>query len=83
MIFSPGSAGTFMEVFEETALNHYLPIDKVCPMIFFGKRFWTETAPVFPFLNTMLANEQYNALKLSVTDDLFEVIETIEKARVS
>ena len=78
MIFSPGSAGTFMEVFEEAALNHYTTAQDACPMIFFGKSFWTQKTPFYPFLENLEKSGSYKNLKLAVTDDLFEVIRTIE-----
>ena len=78
MIFSPGSAGTFMEVFEKAALNHYETAEEACPMIFFGKAFWTQKAPFHPFLEKLEKTGSYKNLKLAVLDDLFEVIQTIE-----
>lgn len=78
MVFTPGSGGTFMEVFEEAALNHYATYDASCPMIFFGKTFWTQKAAFHPFLEKLIADGLYKNIKLSVTDDLFDVIQTVE-----
>ena len=78
MVFTPGSGGTFMEVFEEAALNHYATYDASCPMIFFGKTFWTRKAAFYPFLEKLIDDGLYKNIKLSVTDDLFDVIKTVE-----
>lgn len=78
MVFTPGSAGTLMEVFEEAALNHYATYESACPMIFLNRQFWTTSVPLYPFLEKLFENNTYKNIKLSVTDDLFEVIRTIE-----
>ncbi|MBO7173390.1 MAG: LOG family protein [Burkholderiaceae bacterium] len=78
MIFTPGSAGTLMEVFEEAALNHYATYDGACPMIFFNRPFWTKTTPLYPFLEKLIESGTYKNMKVSVTDDLFEVTRTID-----
>src|SRR5690625_6267727 len=48
VIFTPGSAGTSQEVFQEVTQNHYLTLGIASPMIFFDSHFWTEEWPVYP-----------------------------------
>ncbi|NOZ33687.1 MAG: hypothetical protein GXO80_00120 [Chlorobi bacterium] len=47
IIFSPGSAGTIQEIFQEITQNHYLSFGYASPMIFMNKKFWTEETPRF------------------------------------
>ncbi len=79
MVFTPGSAGTFMEIFEEAALNHYATYGSACPMIFMNERFWCEKTPMYPFLKKMISQGHYKNLDLMITDNLTDVIERIEQ----
>jgi hypothetical protein len=47
-------------------------------MIFVGKPFWTQKAAYHPFREELIADGLYKNIKLSVTDDLFDVIQTVE-----
>lgn len=76
VIFSPGSAGTIQEIFQDAAQNHYKTMGVVSPMIFFDKTYWTETKPVYPLMRELAAGYEYGEL-LSVTDDPDEVIRSI------
>lgn len=77
VIFSPGSAGTIQEVFMDAAQNHYGSFKVVSPMVFFGKRFWTEQNPVFPLLQHLAASKQYGDM-LSISDSPAEIVAFIE-----
>lgn len=73
IIFTPGSAGTVQEVFQDAVQNHYLTYDVNSPMIFLGVDFWTNQLPVFPLLQKMLHTGHYKNLLLTLTDDPDEV----------
>jgi predicted Rossmann-fold nucleotide-binding protein len=77
IIFSPGSAGTLQEIFQDAAQNHYAPEGESSPMIFFGKEFFTKEVPVYPLLESLLGKGRYHKLILSVTDDPQEAIRTL------
>lgn len=69
IIYTPGSAGTMQEIFQEAVQNHYLSFGLSSPMIFLGKQFWTEEIPVYPFIEDMVRRGKYKNLNLLLTDD--------------
>lgn len=77
IIFTPGSAGTMQEIFQDCVQNHYLTYDIASPMIFLGEEFWTQKIPVFPFLQMLSDTGRYNNMLLSLTDEPDEVIKII------
>lgn len=77
IIFTPGSAGTLQEVFQEAVQNHYLSFGFASPMIFLGTRFWNEEVPIYPLLNHLMETGKYKNLPLSLTDSEAEVVETL------
>ena len=42
IIYSPGSAGTMQEIFQDAAQNHYESFGYASPMVFFGKEFFSK-----------------------------------------
>ncbi|MBO5624192.1 MAG: hypothetical protein J5953_00195, partial [Prevotella sp.] len=75
IVFTPGSAGTMQEVFQEAVQNHYLSFGYASPMVFLGRKFWTEDIPVYPFLEQMMQEGRYKNLQLKLTDSSHEVVE--------
>lgn len=59
IIYTPGSAGTVQEVFQDTTQNHYETLGEYSPMVFLGRTFWTETLPVIPLLNKLGGSKRY------------------------
>ena len=78
-IYTPGSAGTLQEVFQEAVQNHYLSYGFSSPMIFLGKRFWTEEIPIYPLLESLMEAGKYRNLLLTLTDDIDEVVTTLQQ----
>ena len=76
-IYAPGSAGTLQEIFQEAVQNHYLSYGFASPMVFLGKRFWTEEIPVYPLLEHLMETGKYKNLLLTLTDDIDEVVATL------
>jgi len=74
IIYSPGSAGTMQEIFQDAVQNHYLSFELSSPMIFLGKQFWTEEMPVYPFLQGLMKSGRYKNLLLSIYDDSEEIV---------
>jgi predicted Rossmann-fold nucleotide-binding protein len=68
IIYSPGSAGTIQEVFQEITQNHYLSFGYASPMIFLNKQFWTEEAPVYSYISDLVQKKKLKNLILSVHD---------------
>ena len=78
IIYTPGSAGTLQEIFQEAVQNHYLTYGFASPMIFLGKRFWTEEIPVYPLLEHLMETGKYRNLLLTLTDDIDEAVATLQ-----
>lgn len=76
VIFSPGSAGTIQEIFQDACQNHYVTHGVVSPMVFLGKAYWTEDKPVYPLLEQLAQGHEY-ARWLSITDDVDAVVDAI------
>jgi predicted Rossmann-fold nucleotide-binding protein len=62
VVFTPGSAGTMQEVFQDATQNHYAVFGAVSPMVFLGTEFWQTTLPVEPLLRKLAADRPYAAL---------------------
>lgn len=77
IIYSPGSAGTLQEIFQDAAQNHYRTCGDPSPMVFLGVDYYTKEIPVYPLLVELLEKGRYNGLILSITDDKEKVIENI------
>ncbi|MCB9651304.1 MAG: hypothetical protein H6730_32620 [Deltaproteobacteria bacterium] len=77
VVFSPGSAGTIQEVFQDACQNHYETPGVASPMIFLGVEYWTRTKPVYPLLVALAEGKPY-AQWLRITDDPDEVVEVLE-----
>ncbi|MFP4101890.1 LOG family protein [Coleofasciculus sp.] len=82
VIYSPGSAGTIQEIFQDACQNHYNSFGVVSPMIFLGEDYWKCKKPVFPLLAQLAAGREYSSL-LAITDSVDEVIQQIEKFAVT
>lgn len=77
IIYSPGSAGTMQEIFQDAVQNHYLSFGYASPMVFLGKEFWTDEMPVYRLMEHLVEKGKYKNLLLSITDSIENVIETI------
>lgn len=79
VIFTPGSAGTMQEVFQDLAQNHYESYGYASPMIFLNKQFWTNERPVFPIIQLMSERGDLQNLNLGLYDTNEEVIAHIRR----
>ncbi|HET9140525.1 hypothetical protein, partial [Actinophytocola sp.] len=70
VIYTPGSAGTVQEVFQDYTQNHY---DTPAPMVFLGKDFWTTEVPAAPLVQ-QLARGRAAEHWILVTDDPAEAV---------
>jgi len=85
VIFSPGSAGTIQEVFQDTTQNFYASYNKnknatkfISPMIFFGVKAWTVDNPLWDFVSKLAIGKTYGDL-VSLTDDEKDIIKKISE----
>ena len=79
IIYSPGSAGTLQEIFQDAVQNHYLSFGYASPMVFLDSDYWTTQMPVYPLLEELLTKGRYKNLILSLSDDESDVIAEIRK----
>jgi predicted Rossmann-fold nucleotide-binding protein len=77
IVYTPGSAGTIQEIFQDAVQNHYLSFGFASPMIFMGKDYWTEELPIYPLLTSLVEKGKYVNLPLSLTDDPEEISSTL------
>jgi predicted Rossmann-fold nucleotide-binding protein len=78
VVFAPGSAGTIQEIFQDAAQNHYRSFGDPSPMVFFGRRYWTEEKPVYPLLAGLAAGHDYGEL-IAIADTVDEVIAALAR----
>ncbi len=76
VIFSPGSAGTVQEIFQDATQNHYASYGPPSPMVLLGSAYWTRRLPVWSVLDALSDGREYRDL-IFITDDEDEAIEAI------
>jgi predicted Rossmann-fold nucleotide-binding protein len=76
IVYSPGSAGTIQEVFQDACQNHYNTVGVVSPMLFLGRDFWTRVRPVYPLLEHLAKGQEY-ARYLKLTDSRAEIVQAL------
>ena len=77
IIYSPGSAGTMQEIFQDAVQNHYLSYGMASPMIFLGTQFWNYDMPIYPLLKHLVKKGKYHNLLLTLTDSNEEIIQVL------
>ncbi|MHA7628624.1 LOG family protein [Corallococcus sp. M7] len=76
VVYSPGSAGTVQEIFQDACQNHYNTVGVISPMLFLGREFWTQTRPVYPLLEHLARGQEY-ARHLLLTDSKEDIIQAL------
>ena len=74
IIFSPGSAGTIQEIFQDAAQNHYSTTGSIAPMVFLDTEYWTKEKPVYPLLEQLASDQAYGEL-LAIFDTHDEIVQ--------
>lgn len=77
LIYMPGSAGTLQEIFQEAVQDHYVSFGYASPMVFVGKKFWSEEVPVWPFIQNMISTGHYKNLILDLCDTTEDIVNSI------
>ena len=81
IIYTPGSAGTMQEIFQDAGQNHYESEGYASPMIFMGKDYYTNVMPAYSLLKDLSDRGLYKNMILTISDDNDEIIEAIVKFR--
>ena len=79
IIYTPGSAGTMQEIFQDAGQNHYESEGYASPMIFLGKDYYTNVMPAYTLLKYLSDKGLYKNMILTISDDNDEIIEAIVK----
>lgn len=77
IVFSPGSAGTTQEIFQDATQNHYGTFDYLSPMVFFSKKRYEVDTMIYPLLKQLAYGNKY-ADMLHLTDEPEEVLAFLE-----
>jgi len=76
VVFTPGSAGTVQEIFQDGAQNHYRTSGVISPMVFLGKSYWSDTLPAYDLLLKVSKGRDYEKM-ITITDSIDEAIDFI------
>lgn len=78
VVYTPGSAGTIQEIFQDATQNHYKSYDMASPMIFLNRKYWMEEKPVYPLLYKLAEGREYRKW-LGIYDEPEEILAHLEK----
>ena len=81
IIYTPGSAGTMQEIFQDAGQNHYETEGYASPMIFMGKDYYTNYMPAYAVLKDLSDRGIFKNMLLTISDDNDEIIEAIVRFR--
>lgn len=82
IIYSPGSAGTIQEIFQDLTQNHYESYGYASPMIFMNKEYWTKDRPIYPLIRKMMDEEKLNKnIILEIFDENEDIIGFLERKK--
>jgi predicted Rossmann-fold nucleotide-binding protein len=79
VIYTPGSAGTIQEIFQDATQNHYKVHGYASPMVFLDRKFWTNENPIYTLLKQMADEGTYKNMILSIGDTKEEIISGINQ----
>ncbi len=74
VLYTPGSAGTVQEIFQDFTQNFYNTYDIVSPMIFYNTRYWSEDKPVYPLLKKLSTDDDCDSL-ITISDSPEEILD--------
>jgi predicted Rossmann-fold nucleotide-binding protein len=81
IIYTPGSAGTMQEIFQDAGQNHYESVGFASPMIFMGKDYYTNYMPAYTLLKDLSDRGIFKNMLLTISDDNDEIIDAIVRFR--
>lgn len=78
IVYAPGSAGTLQEIFADMAQNYYETYIYSSPMVFFGKKFWSEDSLTYQLVTDFVKNNDCSKM-IAIHDEPEEVVEFIKQ----
>ena len=79
IIYTPGSAGTMQEIFQDAGQNHYESEGYASPMIFMDKEYYTKYMPAYSVLKDLSDRGIFKNMLLTISDDNDEIIDALVK----
>lgn len=79
IIYTPGSAGTMQEIFQDAGQNHYESVGYASPMVFMGKDYYTNYMPAYALLKDLSDRGIFKNMILTISDDNEEIIASLVK----
>ncbi len=76
IIYTPGSAGTIQEIFQDFTQNYYNTYGIVSPMIFYNSEYWTNEKPVYPLIKKIASEQDCDSL-ITISDDQAEIVQSL------
>lgn len=77
IIFSPGSAGTTQEIFQDATQNHYATFENISPMVFLSKERYTQETQLWSCIKDLARGRHYDDY-LCLSDEVDEIVEFIK-----
>ena len=77
IVFAPGSGGTTQEIFQDACQNHYATFGEISPMVFLGKKRYTEDTMLWECLKNLAEGRDYKRY-LHLSDEVDEIVEFIK-----
>ncbi len=77
VIYTPGSAGTLQEIFQDAVQNHYLSFGYASPMVFLNSEYWKREVPVYLLIEYLIRKGKYQNLILSIGDTVEKICDDI------
>lgn len=81
IVYTPGSAGTLQEIFQDAVQNHYLSYGISSPMCFMGEKYWSEEVPIYTLIQDLVKKGRYKNLILSISDHEEDIIKVLQDFR--
>jgi len=78
IVFTPGSAGTTQEIFQDAAQNHYATSGEISPMVFLGNKRYTEDTQLWPCIQQLAEGRDY-ARYLLLSEEVEEIVTFIKE----
>jgi predicted Rossmann-fold nucleotide-binding protein len=82
VLYTPGSAGTIQEIFQDATQNHYKSYDMASPMIFLNLNYWMNEKPVYPLLYRLAEGREYQKW-LGIYDEPEEVLRHFDRFSIA
>ncbi|MGJ8695934.1 MAG: LOG family protein [Verrucomicrobiaceae bacterium] len=78
IVFSPGSAGTTQEIFQDATQNHYATFGDISPMVFFSRERYTKESQIWLCISQLAEGRDYERY-LCLTDEVEEAVTFIKE----